>query len=49
MAETQFTLKVFRFDPDRDTSPRYDRFTVPLREGMTVLEALFYVVEEQDQ
>lgn len=48
MAETQFTLKLLRFDPDRDTTPHYDRFTIPLREGMTVLEALFYVVEELD-
>jgi succinate dehydrogenase / fumarate reductase iron-sulfur subunit len=48
MSENQFTLKVFRFDPDTDTGHRYDSYTVPLRGGMTVLDALFYVLEEKD-
>ena len=41
-------LKVFRFDPETDREPRYDRFEVPLREGLTVLEALFYILEKVD-
>ncbi|MDP2954566.1 MAG: succinate dehydrogenase iron-sulfur subunit [Chloroflexota bacterium] len=41
-------LKVFRFDPERDSSPHYDRFEVAVREGETVLEALFDILENQD-
>ena len=49
MAEqAKSTLKVFRFDPDRDREPHFDTFEVPLREGLTVLEALFDILENQD-
>ena len=40
-------LKVFRYDP-LTRERRYDRFTIALRPGMTVLEALFSVAGEQD-
>ena len=40
-------LKVFRYDP-LTGERRYDRFTIALRPGMTVLEALFSVAGEQD-
>jgi len=42
------TLKVFRLDPERDERPRFDRYRVPFRPGMTVLESLFHVLEHQD-
>lgn len=41
-------FKVFRFDPDKDSQPHYDFFSVSLREGMTVLEGLFDILEKQD-
>jgi len=44
----KFTLKVFRFDPEADQKPRLDSFEVPYTDGMTVLEALFYVLERLD-
>lgn len=43
-----FKLRVFRFDPEKDTEAHYDTFTVPYRDGMTVLEALTYVQENLD-
>jgi succinate dehydrogenase / fumarate reductase, iron-sulfur subunit len=43
-----FKLRVFRYDPETDAEPRYQTFTVPCRDGMTVLEALISVLEKQD-
>jgi succinate dehydrogenase/fumarate reductase-like Fe-S protein len=33
-------LKIFRFNPDADTVPRYRVYTVPWIEGLTVLAAI---------
>jgi succinate dehydrogenase / fumarate reductase iron-sulfur subunit len=41
-------IKVFRFDPDKDKEPYFDSFNVRVRKGMTVLEALFDILENQD-
>ena len=41
-------LKILRFDPDVDREPRYDIFEIPTREGLTVLDALFYILEKVD-
>jgi len=41
-------LEVFRLDPERDKSPRFDRFHVAARPGLTVLEALLEVLDYQD-
>lgn len=41
-------LKIQRYDPNTDTEPHYDTFTVPTKPGMTVLDALFHVLENQD-
>jgi succinate dehydrogenase / fumarate reductase iron-sulfur subunit len=49
MAEqAKSTFKVVRFDPDQDREPHFDTFEVPQREGLTVLEALFDILENQD-
>lgn len=42
------TLRVFRFDPLRDEKFRFENFSVPLREGLTLQEALFYILDELD-
>jgi succinate dehydrogenase / fumarate reductase iron-sulfur subunit len=43
------TFKVFRFNPDTDTSPRFDTFKVPsFKKGLTVLDGLFYIQEKLD-
>lgn len=44
-----FVLRVFRYDPEKDQEPGYRAYTVPYRDGMTVLEALLSVLEKQDQ
>lgn len=48
MANKKATLKVFRFDPEIDREPRYDAYQVSIRERMSVLEALFDILEKQD-
>ncbi|MEK7449941.1 MAG: succinate dehydrogenase iron-sulfur subunit [Planctomycetota bacterium] len=41
---------VFRFDPSKDKESRFDRFEVPsLGSGMTVLDGLYYILENLDQ
>lgn len=42
------TFKIFRFDGEKDTLPRFQDFPVPLAPGMTVLDGLFYVQEKLD-
>lgn len=46
---TDITFKVFRFDPDADSQPRFDTYAVPrFKKGLTVLESLFYIQEHLD-
>ncbi len=42
------TFKVFRFSPETDKEPRMDTFSVPGKEGMTVLEGLLYILDNLD-
>jgi succinate dehydrogenase / fumarate reductase iron-sulfur subunit len=44
------TLKVFRYDPEVEgkRDPRFDEFTVPFKQGMTVLDALMYSRDHYD-
>jgi succinate dehydrogenase / fumarate reductase iron-sulfur subunit len=46
--ETSVTFKVQRFDPEKDKQPRMQKFTVPTRRGMTILDALLYIKENLD-
>lgn len=41
-------FKVYRYDPKRDEKPYYIIYEVPMRQGMTVLDGLIYIVEELD-
>lgn len=43
-----FKLRVFRYDPETSAEPGYQTFEVDYREGMTVLEALLWVLEKKD-
>ncbi len=47
-ASKSCTLRIFRYDAADDAPPRFDAFTVETRPGMTVLDALFQVQQEQD-
>lgn len=42
-------LRIQRFDPRTDDEPHYDEFEVPAKPDMTVLDALFQVLERQDR
>ncbi len=43
------TFKVFRYDPSRGMEQRFDTFEVPSSgTGMTVLEGLYYILENLD-
>jgi succinate dehydrogenase/fumarate reductase iron-sulfur protein len=44
--EAIYTLHIQRYDPDRDTSPRWETFRIPWVRTMTVMEALEWL---QDQ
>lgn len=48
MASKRAVFKVFRFDPEKEKEPHYDTFTVEVKEKMSVLEALFEILEKQD-
>lgn len=41
------SVKLFRFDPEVDTEPRYDSFKVPY-EGRTILDVLRHIYENFD-
>jgi len=45
---SRIQLRVQRFDPKKDSVPRYDVFNISTRPRMTVLDALFQVLEEKD-
>lgn len=36
-------IKIFRFDPTKDKTPRYEDFEIPYYDGMTVMGALNYM------
>jgi fumarate reductase iron-sulfur subunit len=42
------TLVVTRFDPDRDSAPRTQRYEIPVQEDWMVLDALNYIKDEVD-
>ena len=47
MAHSTINLKIFRFDPEYE-NPHYQTYTVETQPGMTVLGALFDVLDNQD-
>jgi len=48
MAETGYTVRCARFDPERDAAPRYQDYQVPIPEGWSLLNVLTYIFEELD-
>jgi succinate dehydrogenase / fumarate reductase iron-sulfur subunit len=43
-----FTFRILRFDPQKDQEPYFQRYEVEAPMGMTALEALFKIQDEQD-
>ncbi len=48
LAVKDLSLEIQRFDPSRERRPHFERYAVPAREGMTVLDALLYAKERID-
>ena len=44
----QITFKVQRYDPEQDSTPHFQEFTLPASRGMTVLDGLLYIKENLD-
>jgi len=44
----EVTFRIQRFDPAKDRYPYFREYRVPVRRGMTVLEALIYIKENLD-
>lgn len=42
------TFKIFRYDPDDGRDPHFQSFEVETPKGMTVLEALYWIMENKD-
>ena len=42
------TLRVYRYNPDRDQKPYYREYEVPVDKAQTLLDALFYIQENLD-
>ena len=47
MQDKHIEVEVFRYDPSHDVEPRYETYIVPKTEGMTVLEALKYIYDNE--
>lgn len=47
-AKKQVQVKVLRFDPSVGAEPRYQTYTVPIVEGMSVMDVLDYIYEHLD-
>jgi len=44
----ELALRIQRFDPSLEKRPHLDRYAVPVKEGMTVLDALLYAKDRLD-
>jgi len=48
MSNAPVTLRIFRYDPG-NSAPRYEKYSVPWREGLLLQSALKYVRENLDE
>jgi len=48
MKTRDLTLEVMRYDPEQDSSPRFQNFIVPCNEDWAILDALNYIKENLD-
>ena len=48
MGGEELTLRIQRFDPSLEERPHLERYAVPLKGGMTVLDALIYAKDRLD-
>lgn len=48
MSEKTVKIQIFRFNPQKDESPRLQDYDVPLKEGMSAMDALDYIYQHLD-
>ena len=48
MSKRELTLEVMRYDPEQDTEPYFQSYSVPCEQDWAILDALNYVKEELD-
>lgn len=48
MNEKRIQVKVYRYDPGKDPSPRYETYEVPVSTGMSIFNVLQYINENYD-
>jgi succinate dehydrogenase subunit B (EC 1.3.5.1) len=44
----EVTFRVRRYDPEKDNTPKYSEYKVPVKKGMTVLDGILYIKEHID-
>ncbi len=44
----KITVKYFRFDPDTDAKPRFEKYEVPFVKDSSVMDVLEYIYENLD-
>jgi fumarate reductase iron-sulfur subunit len=44
----EITVEILRYDPERDSEPHFQRYSVPYREDWVVLDALNYIKDHID-
>jgi len=47
-SENSIKVTIFRYDPSKDSKPRYETYNIPRQSNMTVLGVLRYVYENYD-
>ena len=48
MADRQINFHITRYNPESDAAPYVKTYTIPVREGMTVLDGLHYIKDNLD-
>lgn len=48
MVKKEVNIRVCRCDPSKGKKPYYQDYTVPYEEGMKVIDALMYILEDVD-
>jgi succinate dehydrogenase / fumarate reductase, iron-sulfur subunit len=48
MTSEELSLRIQRFDPSREKRPHFEGYSIPVKEGMTVLDALLHAKDRID-
>jgi len=48
MTEKLISARIFRFDPDKDPSPRYQEYQLTFIDGMSAMDVLDYIYQNLD-